>query len=186
MFDISFIVGLFIFSILCFFEIIVFNEEILLTICFLSFIFFCFNTLSQSVLDSFISRGAKFESDLLASFHITKNSLTADFVGFLKLRGFFAKFKLFLTAILTYLSCYKSFLSIKISSTIYGIGLNKINELVLIQNRLAVRFQNNCVLKLLYPLISQTMEYNLASSVFVKPAKMSKGTTYLKSLTTSK
>jgi hypothetical protein len=182
MFDIYFIVGILLFSLLCFFEIIVFNEEILLTLCFFSFIFFCFNTLSDSVFESFNSRGAKFESDLLASFQLTKQSLSADFDGFFKFRGFFSKFKLFLSSILFYLNGYKSYLTVKISSSIYSIGLNKINDLVLIQNRLTTSFQNNCILKLLYPLIYQTMEYNLASSLTIAGTPVKKKVSFLKAL----
>ena len=68
MFDIFFIASLFLFSILCFLEFIVFNEEILLALCFFSFIFFSFNTLGDSIFDTFQSRAAKFEADLLLSF----------------------------------------------------------------------------------------------------------------------
>ena len=182
MFDIYFMVGLFVFSILCFFEIIVFNEEILLTLCFFSFIFFCFNTLSGSVLDAFVSRGSKFEADLLSSFHQTKNSLFSDFDEAFKLRGFFPKFKIFLSSILLYLGGYKKYLTIKIASTIYNIGFAKINELVLANNRLAVGFQNNCIIKLLYPLIYQTVEYNLSSSIVSGKPKTTKYVGFLKTL----
>ena len=81
MFDIIFIAFLLIFSLLCFVEFIVFNEEVLLALCFFSFIFFSFNTLSDSVAESFESRALKFENDLLVSFDITKKSITTTNVA---------------------------------------------------------------------------------------------------------
>ena len=79
MFDLYFIVFLFIFAVSCFFEFIVFNEEVLLTLCFLSFIFFIFNTLSATVADTFSSRAEQFENDLVASFKLTQQRILTSF-----------------------------------------------------------------------------------------------------------
>ena len=180
MFDLYFIVGFVVFCILCFFEIVVFNEEVLLTICFFSFIFFCFNVLSGSVLSIFTSRSIKFESDLLASYSLTKNGLLDDFSHFCKFSGFFTKFNLFLSLVLIFLDLHKNFSMLKISSIAYTIGFNKINELALIGNKFSTNFQNNCVIKLLYPLINQTITYNLTESAFNKATNKQKTNMFLK------
>jgi hypothetical protein len=113
MFDIYFIVSLFIFSVMCFFELIVFNEEILLALCFFSFIFFSFNSLGDSVFDTFQSRAAKFEEDLLISFSATKETLGAKFSSFIASRGFVAKFKVLSACVTNYLTVFTRFYSYK-------------------------------------------------------------------------
>jgi hypothetical protein len=82
-----FILPLFFFCLLSFFDFIVFNEEILLALCFLAFIFYCFNTLSDSVFNSFEDRASKFESDLVISYNSSKTALANNFQNFFKLRG---------------------------------------------------------------------------------------------------
>jgi hypothetical protein len=113
MFDIFFIVSLFVFSALCFLEIVVFNEEILLALCFFSFIFFAFNSMGDSIYDSFQSRAAKFEEDLLISFSATKESLNSKFTSFISSRGFVSKFKILSLCVTNYLTVFTSFSSYK-------------------------------------------------------------------------
>ena len=68
MFQISYVIFLVFFCLACFFEFIVFNEEVLLTLCFLFFIFFVFNTTGNSIFNSFKDRGSKIEFDLFLGF----------------------------------------------------------------------------------------------------------------------
>jgi hypothetical protein len=188
MFDIYFIVGIFIFAICSFFEIIIFNEEALLTLCFVAFIFFCFNTLSVSVLEAFNARGAKFEADLFVSFQLTKTNISAKFSNFLKLRGILVKFKLLSTSIIFYLNQYKKFATTKIGAIIVNIGLDKLSELVLIQNKFVTDFQKKTILNTLYPLIFETTNYNILSlftSISGAKNKFSKKTDQLKFLSTN-
>lgn len=51
-----------------FLEVIVFDEEVLLALCFVCFIFFAYSYLSNSIYDIFEDRANKFESDLLLAF----------------------------------------------------------------------------------------------------------------------
>ena len=154
MFDIVFIGFLLFFSLLCFVEFIVFNEEILLALCFFSFIFFSFNTLSVSVFESFESRAAKFESDLLLSFVANKQVFSTTFYNLIESRGFSLKLKSFYLQ-LYYLS--RMWRVILLISLLYSGVLDasavKLNELVLLSNKLISTFQKNCVTTLLYPLI---------------------------------
>lgn len=68
MFDFVFIFSLILFSLLCVIEVIVFDEEILLALCFFCFIFFMFNNVGGSIFDTLTARATKFEEDLLVSF----------------------------------------------------------------------------------------------------------------------
>jgi hypothetical protein len=162
MFDIYFIVSLFIFSVMCFFELIVFNEEILLALCFFSFIFFSFNSLGDSVFDTFQSRAAKFEEDLLISFSATKETLGAKFSSFIASRGFVAKFKVLSACVTNYLTVFTRFYSYKWFAMFYSASLSKLAELSIFETKLIAAFQEKCVSLLLYPLIFQTSKNNVA------------------------
>jgi hypothetical protein len=162
MFDISFIAFLFVFSVLCGIEFIVFNEEILLALCFFSFIFFCFNTLSNSVFNSFDDRASKFEADLLVSYGSSKSLLTANFENLLQLRGFNSKFKILLTTIFFYFSQFTSYSVFKFSSSVLTSSASKLSELFLLDQKLIASFQKGCVVNLLYPLIFKTAKTNTA------------------------
>jgi len=162
MFDIFFIVSLLIFSVLCFFELIVFNEEILLALCFFSFIFFSFNTLGDSVFDTFQSRAAKFEEDLLISFSSSKETLGTKFNGFIASRGFVLKFKVLSVCVTNYLTVLTHFYSYNWFSLYYTSTVAKLSELSLFESKLVIAFQEKCVSLLLYPLIFQTSKNNVA------------------------
>ena len=162
MFDIFFIASLFLFSILCFLEFIVFNEEILLALCFFSFIFFSFNTLGDSVFDIFQSRAAKFEADLLLSFGLTKKSLVSKFDNFLSSRGFVSKFKVLSSCVSNYLTVFTKYSSFKLSSVFLSASFAKLAELSAFEGKLIAAFQKKCVSLLLYPLIFQTAKNNVA------------------------
>ena len=57
-----------IFLILSFFEIIVFDEELLLALCFICFMFFAYGYLNETVHSIFSDRCVKIEADLLSAF----------------------------------------------------------------------------------------------------------------------
>ena len=56
-------------------ELIIFNEEVLLTLCFVSFIIFVYNFLGATVLSIFSERANKFETDLLVAFRANYQSI---------------------------------------------------------------------------------------------------------------
>ena len=98
------ILTIFTLSLLSFFEIIVFNEEILLTLCFLCFLFYVFNTLSDSIFSSFEQRASKFEDDLLSSFTVSKSALISDFSSYIKLRMYMDQITILMLSLLNFLS----------------------------------------------------------------------------------
>jgi hypothetical protein len=160
MIEINVILSLFFFCLLSFFDFIVFNEEILLALCFLSFLFYCFNTLSDSVFNSFEDRASKFESDLLISYSSQKNMLINNFQNFFMLRGFSSKFKILLTTVAFYFKQVSSYAIHKSSSSIFAFSSSKLTELALTDQKLITTFQKNCIITLLYPLILNTTKTN--------------------------
>lgn len=162
MFDIFFIVSLAVFSVLCFFEVLIFNEEVLLALCFFSFIFFSFNSLGDSVVDIFHSRAAKFESDLLLSFNITKASFVTLFDNYFTLRGFGSKFQILSIIVSNYLSLSVKYSDFKFTRLFHSVCLAKLHELVAFEAKLLLAFQKKSISLLLYPLIFQTAKSNIS------------------------
>jgi hypothetical protein len=160
MFDLYFIAFLFFFSIGCLLEIIAFNEEILLSICFFSFIFFCFNSLGDSVFSSFNARAEKFETDLLVSFSFSRKSAINNFNFFLKSKGLQGKIKIILSSFSLYLTAVKSYSNHKFLSLIYSNGIEKLQELLLIESKLITSFQKESLLTLLYPFVFTSVKTN--------------------------
>jgi hypothetical protein len=112
------------------FEIVVFNEEILLAFCFFSFIFYCFNTLSDSVFQSFESRAVKFEQDLLISFDSSKESLASDFGFHLKFQAFSGQYVVLISSLLSFLVNCSTFMEIAPLFVYFRVCLAKLGELV--------------------------------------------------------
>jgi hypothetical protein len=158
MLDIYFIASILVFSILCFLEFIVFNEEILLALCFFCFIFFSFNTMGDSIFDTFQSRALKFEADLLLSFDISKQTILAKFSNLLSSRGFVSKFKVLSICVSAYLSVFTKYSASKLSEGFYSACFFKLAELSIFETKLIASFQKKCVSLLLYPLIFQTSQ----------------------------
>jgi hypothetical protein len=183
MFDAFFVCFLFIFAILCFIEFIVFNEEILLALCFFSFVFFCFNTLSDSVYESFEDRAVKFKSDLLSSYTFARVELVSRFDLFESFRGFCLKYQVLFFSFSAYLACFKKFALINSTSKFKTFSFDKLSELVITDNKLAESFRKNCIAVLLYPLIFKTTKQpalSLFSSSTLTLVSLSK-IVYLKS-----
>jgi len=154
MVELHIILAIFICCLFSFFEIIVFDAEILLTLCFLSFLFYCFNTLSDSVFSSFEDRASKFEQDLLVSFNVTKVTLTTDFNAYLKFQSFIDQFAILMSSLLNYLSYCLVFVFTK--SPVwdhYQACLTKFNELILSNKLFINSYQSACVVQLLYSLV---------------------------------
>jgi len=69
--------------------------------------------MGNSIYESFHSRAAKFEEDLLVSFSLTKNALGTKFENFVSSRGFVSKFKILSLCINNYLSVFTTVSSYK-------------------------------------------------------------------------
>ncbi len=153
MFDLYFICFLFIFSLSCFFDIIVFNEEVLLTLCFLSFIFFIFNNLGATVSDTFLSRAAQHEKDLITSFKNKHNVILLSFNASLISKNSFVKFS-FLEAFLSFfLTTFSNSLKSIFLIFIKNIANSGLLELAVSERRFIETTQQSCANTFLYPLI---------------------------------
>jgi hypothetical protein len=132
--------------------------------------FFCFNSLGDSIFDTFQSRASKFEDDLLISYDNTKDSLINKFDGFATSRSFVSKFKVMSQCITAYLSTFTNYHTFKLFSLFLSSTFAKLSELILFETKLVTAFQEKCVSLLLYPLVFQTTKSNIAllSSVATK------------------
>jgi len=161
-FDLTFVVSLLVFSVLCFFEFFVFNEETLLAVCFFSFIFFGFNSLGDTVSDIFHSRAVKFEGELLLSFSLSKQSIVKFFHDYFLSRGFGSKLKILSMIISNFLSLSAKHSLLKLTSSFHKMGLTSLFELVSSENVILIGLQKKCVSLLLYPLIFQITKTNFS------------------------
>lgn len=60
-----------------FLELIIFNEEVLLALCFVSFVFFAYSYLNETVASIFSDRASKFEADIITAFEAKYVSITS-------------------------------------------------------------------------------------------------------------
>jgi len=184
MFSSFYIAFIIFYALACSVEFIVFNEEVLLALCFFSFVFFSYNTFSESLFSTFTARANKFESDFLISFSTKKKVSVAKFQTFFFTRGFQSKFQILLCSILVFLTFSKKDLLLNQVNLINSASLAKLSDLILINNKLTASFQKNCVDQLLYPLIfSSKKSMSLPSKTVLKTSSLSIKTTMLKSLT---
>jgi len=185
MFNIFFIVSLLLFSTFCFFEVIVFNEEILLALCFFSFCFFCFNAIGDSIFESYQSRASKFEEELLSSFNLSMQTLVLKFSHYITSRTYVSKLNVFSVCINQFLDISTSYINFNAFSSLYTFSLTKLTELATIKTKTVLLFQQNSFLTILYPLIFKKAK-SVASFLTVSTtndSRLSKKTTILVSLT---
>lgn len=178
--EIHIILSLFFFTILSFFDFIVYNEEILLTLCFLAFLFYCFNSLSESIASSIEARSAKFEDDLLFTYNNSKNLLIASFELHSQTQNIIGKFSILFSSLINYLSVCKTLLGYKSSWIFYQIALTKLNELVSVNRNYTTLFQQSCIKQLLYSLV--LIKSNNDLTFLLSNTKSSKKFTELKNL----
>jgi len=184
MFDIFFILSFFSFSVFCFFEIVVFDEEILLALCFFSFVFFMFNSIGASVFENLTSRAVKFESDLLQSFSSEKTNIQQNFNNFMLSLNFTAKFSVLFSLLSFFLSFFSKNLNFKLESSLFSHSVSQLTVMSLTEKKLVSFLQKKSVSILLYPLIFKTSKKNVKSLVtFLKKDASNSLNSILKSLT---
>jgi hypothetical protein len=167
MVDIIIVVAICIASLLSFLDFIVFNEEILLALCFISFLFYCFNTLSDTIFQGFESRAAKFEQDLLSSFDGSKQAIISEFDNNSKSIQFVGQFTILLTCLSHLIEQCLAFMGYKPNWYYFQISLTKLNELVVSNLELVEQLNKSYVIRLLYSLLLNKAQNNL---VLISPA----------------
>lgn len=168
MVEIHVILALFFFCLLSFFDFIIFNEEILLTLCFLCFLFYCFNTLSGSIASMLNDRSAKFEADLLISISESCILLMKNFYAHNKLQNIITKFSILFNSLIYYLSVCLNILNTKSILVYFTAATIKLNELNLINQTFTKLVQKSCIIQLLYSLILIKSDNYLNFLVFNK------------------
>merc|ERR1712086_285462 len=141
MLDLVFIISALLFSLLCLIEVIVFDEEILLAMCFFCFVFFMFNSVGNSVFNTLSSRATKFEVDLLVSFGLKKNGIEAHFQNFILSRSFSSKFGVLFTLITQLFTKISKFSAHKFEANLYHQSVNQLTSLLIFENKLIAYLQ---------------------------------------------
>jgi hypothetical protein len=85
------------FAISIFTEFLVFNEEVLLALCFLSFVVVAFNFFNDTVFDSLAERASKFEAELLSAFKAKHTSISYQATQLVLFKSVFEALSLFET-----------------------------------------------------------------------------------------
>lgn len=171
MVEINIIISLVAFCLCSFFDIIIFNEEILLALCFLAFLFYCFNTLSESIFSSFESRASQFENDLLFNFNNIKQKLILDFNVQLKLQNFVSKFTILITGLTHFIKICILALAYKSTWICYQTSIVKLNELTKISKIFINHYQKSSSTQILYSLILKKSNNDLN---FLSPSSNNK------------
>jgi hypothetical protein len=136
-----------------FFEFIVFNDEVLLTLCFVSFVFFAYSTLNKTFFDLFEDRANKFEADLLLAFMARFEASTIHSQDILFVKGLFVKQEIF--ELLTDKQVHTTLeTSNKMFSTDAANFLNtKLVEVFAQEQKIFALVQESCIQTVLYPII---------------------------------
>jgi hypothetical protein len=153
MVELNVLLAIFVFCILSFFDIIVYNEEVLLTLCFLCFIFYCFQTLSGQVAEMFETRASQFEQNLLITYNGTKNLVISEFNTHIKLLNLMTNFKLLSKSLLNGIAVLFTFFEWTIVSVYFQTAIAKLNELAIFNQGFSTHYQKSCVSQLLYSII---------------------------------
>lgn len=136
-----------------FLEIIVFNEEVLLALCFIAFVFFAYSSLNATVFDIFDDRAKKFEADLLLAFETKFEGSVSYFKELLFIKGVTNKLAVFEVLTNGYVDAIASSLNKRLladSSTALNI---KLNEIFVFEQKIFAQAQESCIQTLLYPVI---------------------------------
>ena len=132
-------------------EIVVFNEEIFLALCFISFVFTSYNYLNQTVSDIFAERAKKFENDIVKAFH-------SKFVQLSELSSYLTQQKQISTAI----ACFKAFVEFSALKQAFDLEpylhsinvkefiISKFSKIALIEQNIIINSQNTIMRNVIF------------------------------------
>jgi hypothetical protein len=136
-----------------FLEIIVFNEEVLLALCFIAFVFFAYTYLNNTFFAIFEDHANKIETDLLLAFKTKFDVSVVYFQELLFVKGFSKNLEVLEALTEKYINNIVVALNIKLladSSTILAV---KLNEIFVFEQKIFILAQKNCIQAILYPVI---------------------------------
>lgn len=134
-------------------ELLVFNEEVLLALCFVAFVFFAYSYLGQTVLSIFEDRASKFEADLLQAFGSNFNSTLSSFYELLIIKGFSSKIAVLEILLLASVDSYIVWINKNVIAESSGSLASKLNDYSLFESKLISSKHSAFVQTILYPLI---------------------------------
>jgi len=157
----SFVAFIVIYTLFCSLEIVVFNEEILLALCFFSFVFFAYNTLANTVTDIFDQRAKKFKSEFLVSFDLKKNLIMTNFNSNCQNQSVVHSIKCLLIASIINTQLTNKLIVKNMITSVKTTNSLKLAEFSLLTNKTLNEYKFNCISKLLYPLIFKSSTANI-------------------------
>jgi hypothetical protein len=134
-------------------EIIVFNEEVLLALCFVSFVFFAYSYLSQTVFAVFDDRAKKFEADILVAFNSKRDIIIGSAEDLFQSKIITTILFLFHQCIMSYnLFLFDVTRSSRILTTNADVSF-KLNDIVTTERKLAQLIQKSNIQSVIYPFV---------------------------------
>ena len=136
-----------------FIELIVFKEEVLLALCFISFVFFAYSYLGDTVFSIFDDRAKKFESDILVAFDAKHSAITSYANDLLLSKMIFSGLSLFEAFTRQYNVFVFEGMKASRSSMLLGATISKFNEVVLTERKLKTALLKTNIQSAVYPFI---------------------------------
>lgn len=152
MFELYYAVFIFFFSGCCFFEFVVFNEEILLTLCFLFFLFFVFTTVGNSIFENLKERALKIENELFFSFIQNRQTILFNFYKNYITTTLRTKFLIMEKLCLEYLHVFTLWYQTDILKFFTSNTKNELVKFLRLEQKLRVNNNRVSIQNFLYPL----------------------------------
>ena len=144
-------------------EVIVFDEEVLLALCFVCFVFFAYGYLNNSIYSLFEERASKIESDLLLSFELTLDQKASQSTKLLADKSLISKLKVFEELESTRFTSLKSDFLLKLESFVYNQTTALLNDSMLIEKSILFNMQQKKLECSIYPFVYSSKKVNYMS-----------------------
>ena len=146
-----------------FLELIVFNEEVLLALCFISFVFFSYCFLADNVTSIFTERAGKFKLDIAVAFD-NKLTLIIETVNGLVHEKKLTRFIGFIDIIQnnTWSLQYSDRWNEQCAGFFWDGLITKLNKVVAIEQKLKLETQKQSIQSLVYPFVFTLIKRNTA------------------------
>ena len=147
-------------------EVIVFNEEVLLALCFVFFVFCAYSYLNESVTEAFESRATKFESDILAAFQSKYITIVTFSSGLLESKAVLTGFALYEACLISYFAAVSNKLKSSRQVTLISVANQKLAEVSSNNRRIkSLSLQANLeslVFPIVFTLVTKSLVSNLS------------------------
>ena len=152
------------------FEIIVFNEESLLAFCFISFVFFSYNYLKETVYSFFYDFALKIELDLFSSFNAKHALILAKLKNTAILLNFHSLLLLLEITVFSFIFVESNAIKHKRNSVISSGFLFLLNDLILKQQKFQSELKMLTIRCVILPVILNLQSWRFVLKSKKKPA----------------